>query len=374
MAIDQTELLAKVQHHLAQHPELHTPEAIATAIRAQVPGVIGDQDVLALMRRLRQDTVGLGPLEPLLRQTDVTDIVVNGPENVWVDRGHGMQRVDVRFHDDEDVRRLASRLIVACGGRLDSAQSFADARFQKDSTTAIRVHAILSPPSDAGTCLSLRVLRQTQVTLDSLRATGTFDEHMAQSLRELVMAQRSFMVVGGTGSGKTTLLSALLSEVPDHQRIITIEDTAELRPNHIHHVPLITRPANTEGKGEITMQDLLKQALRMRPDRIVVGEIRGPEVVDLLAALNTGHEGCAGTVHANAASELPARLAALAALGGMHERALGAQISAAAPVVLAMQRTAKGRILHGIAVVESNPPQVRPVWDASTGWQGDRPW
>lgn len=374
MPTDHNELLAHVQQHLAQHPELQNPSAIADAIRTQAAGVIGDQEVLTLMRKLRQDTVGLGALEPLLRLEGITDIVVNGPHQVWIDVGKGMQKSEVCFQDDEDVRRLATRLIVACGGRLDSAQSFADARFQKDASTAIRVHAILSPPADVGTCLSLRVLRQTHVTVDSLQATGTFDQPMATALRELVTKQRSFLVVGGTGSGKTTLLSALLGEVPEHQRLITIEDTAELRPNHPHHVPLITRPANTEGRGQITMQHLLKQALRMRPDRIVLGEIRGPEVVDLLAALNTGHEGCAGTVHANAASEVPARLAALAALGGLNERALGAQIAAAAPVVLSMQRTASGRILQSIAVVEHNPPRVRPVWDITSGWQGERPW
>ncbi|MCQ9351727.1 TadA family conjugal transfer-associated ATPase [Corynebacterium sp. 153RC1] len=371
--MNREQVLAQVQQHLASHPEVTGAAQIAEVIR-QTAGVVSDKDVFDLLRQLRHETVGLGPLEPLLQRRGITDIVVNGPNSVWIDCGNGMEAAGVRFSDDEEVRRLATRLILACGGRLDSAQSFADARLQHTATTAIRVHAMLSPPSDTGTLLSLRVLRQAHISLGELAEKGTFTRDIADALRALVHAKRSFLVVGGTGSGKTTLLNALLGEVHPGERIITIEDTAELLPKHPHHVALLTRAANTEGRGQITMQELLKQALRMRPDRIILGEIRGAEVVDLLAALNTGHEGCAGTIHANAAEEVPARLEALAALGGVPAVALGAQIAAAAPMVLSMQKTASGRVLQQISVVEHNPVRVRTLWQRSKGWVEEAPW
>ncbi|MGD7002152.1 TadA family conjugal transfer-associated ATPase [Corynebacterium halotolerans] len=365
MATD-TELLEKIQRRMVE--ETDRPDAAATArIVREEAGVISDVDVLAILRKLRHDSTGIGPLEPLLLLDGVTDIVVNGPEQVWFDRGQGLEQADLRFDADADVRRLATRLVVACGGRLDDAQPFADGRLRRSDGSQIRIHALLSPPADGGTCLSLRVLRQAVTTLEQLVESGTLSCELAELLQIMVSRRIAFLVTGGTGTGKTTLLAALLAAVPGHERILCIEDTAELQPIHPHVVSLVARSSNIEGRGAISLADLLRQALRMRPDRIVVGEIRGGEVVDLLAALNTGHDGGAGTVHANSLQEIPARMEALAALGGLDRHALHSQLAAAVKVVLGMRRTAQGRQLHQLGLLHGNPVEVSVIWDADHG-------
>lgn len=310
-----TDLIDRVQRRLVDTPPAATDAAELARLIREEAGVISDVDVLDLLRRLRHDSTGIGLLESVLLTEGITDILVNGPDQVWFDRGRGLERAEVRFTDDAEVRQLASRLASACGRRLDDAQPFADGRLLREDGTVIRFHALLAPPSADHTCLSLRVLRQATTTLDELVSSGTVTAEIAELLRAVVRHRRAFLVVGGTGTGKTTLLAALLAEVDHGERILCIEDTAELQPRHPHVLNLVSRGRNTEGSGRITMSDLLTQALRMRPDRIIVGEIRGAEVVDLLAALNTGHEGGAGTIHANALDEVPARLEALAALG-----------------------------------------------------------
>ncbi|MFI5504809.1 GSPII_E, type II/IV secretion system protein [Corynebacterium kutscheri] len=355
--------VAEEVHRRISSREQVTDRATVQLIR-EVAGVISDQDVLSVLRKIRHDSQGVGVLESVLALPGVTDIVVNGTHGTWFDRGNGLEKASIRFEKDQDVRRLATRLLVASGRRLDDAQSFADGRLYRDDGSSIRIHAILSPPSENGTCLSLRVLRQKSVSLKQLYQGGSFDDEMYAELQKLIRRRRNFLVVGGTGSGKTTLLGALLREVDHHERIICIEDTAELRPKHPHFLTLVTRSNNIEGKGEITMADLLKQSLRMRPDRIVVGEIRGVEVVDLLAALNTGHDGCAGTVHANSIEEVPARLEALAALGGLDTHALHSQLCAAAPMVLVMKKTASGRRLSQIGELRGNPIRVHILYSA----------
>lgn len=361
------DVLARVKRRLADEPGQPDPARIAAIIREEAV-VISDIGVLDIMRKLRDDTTGAGPLETLLADPDVTDICVNSPDEVYVDRGQGLQRSGLTFDSESAVRRLATRLAVSCGRRLDDAQPFCDGHVTRDNGTLLRFHAVLAPTSQAGTCISLRVLRTASATLDDLVARGSLDHERAEVLRTVVAARKAFMVVGGTGSGKTTLLSALLAEVDRHERIIAIEDTLELTPDHPHVVNLTSRGANTEGAGEITIADLVRQSLRMRPDRIVVGEIRGGEVVDLLAALNTGHDGGAGTLHANSIEEVPARFEALAVLGGLDRAGLHAQLAAAIDVVLVVKRRRDGtRYLQQIGVLEGEPVRARVVWDAERG-------
>lgn len=364
---DNNSLIASLQASIAEDPTLgNNPATLARLIREQA-GVISDVEVLDILRQLRNDTSGLGLLEQVLARPGITDVVVNGPHDVFVDQGEGLERVAVSFASDAEVRRLATRLAISCGQRLDDAQPFADGRINRDDGTSLRIHALLAPPSESGTCLSIRVLRQSNASLSELIANDTITEEAAELLRAMIAARTSFLVIGGTGSGKTTLLSALLSEVPATERLLIIEDTAELRPNHPHTVTLVARRANAEGTGEIAMSQLLRQALRMRPDRIIVGEIRGAEVVDLLAALNTGHDGGAGTLHANSLSEVPARMEALAALGGLDRTGLHSQLSAAVDVILTMSREPEGRRLKEIGIVSGNPVTTEVIWSREHG-------
>ena len=315
-----------------------TPHRVAEALRAS-GAPVGDATVLAVHDLLRQDVHGAGPLEPLLQLPDVTDVLVNGPDDVWIDRGRGLQRVDVRFADDSAVRRLAQRLAALGGRRLDDATPHADVRLP-DGT---RFHAVLAPVSRPGTAISLRVARQRVWRLEELVESGALPPSGAELLAEVVAARCAFLVTGGTGSGKTSVLSALLSLVDPAERLVVVEDASELRPDHPHVVALEARPPNIEGVGEITLRTLVRQALRMRPDRLVVGEVRGAEVVELLAALNTGHAGGCGTLHANSAADVPARIEALALAAGLPREAAHSQLAAALDVVIHLGRDGDGR-------------------------------
>jgi pilus assembly protein CpaF len=324
-------LLDRVRERLATEPAPLRPNQLARAIRAESGGVLGDTDVLANLRELQTELTGLGVLEPLLSVPNVTDVLVSAPDAVWVDDGTGLRRSTIRFGDESAVRRLAQRIALAAGRRLDDAQPWVDALLSDvgSGRQLIRLHAILAPIAGAGTCISLRVLRPATQDLSALIESGAIAADAADLLEGVIGARLSFLVSGGTGAGKTTLLSALLGAVSPDERIVCVEDAAELAPPHPHLISLVARAPNVEGAGEITVRQLVRQALRMRPDRIVVGEVRGAEVVDLLAALNTGHDGGAGTVHANSAVEVPARLEALGALGGLDRAALHAQLAAA---------------------------------------------
>lgn len=343
---------------------------LAAAVRAEARGVVGDADVLAAVRGLQRELVGAGPLEPLLRDAATSDVLVTAPDAVWVDRGAGLERTEVTFADEDAVRRLAQRLAGAAGRRLDDASPYVDARLPG---SGVRLHAVLAPVAADGTCLSLRVLRPARHDLTALAATGTLSGDGEAMLRAVVDARLAFLVVGGTGSGKTTLLSALLGAVAPTERVVCVEDAEELAPVHPHVVRLVARPANVEGAGEVLLRDLVRQALRMRPDRLVVGEVRGAEVCELLAALNTGHDGGAGTVHANAPREVPARLEALAALGGMAPAALHSQLAAAVQVVMQMRRGPDGvRTLDAVGVLrrrdQAGDAMVVPAWTRADGW------
>ncbi|NKY29214.1 TadA family conjugal transfer-associated ATPase [Nocardia gamkensis] len=356
-AILTTELLDRVRERLATETGDPDPAQVAAAIRAEAGGVLGDTDLLRALRLLQTELTGAGVLEPLLHDPHVADVLVTGPDAVWIDRGHGLERTSIRFSDEAAVRRLAQRLALSAGRRLDDAQPWVDGRLTGTGAAlgdsfGVRLHAVLAPVAHGGTCLSLRVLRPATQGLDALASAGAVPADAKVLLKRIVRARLAFLVVGGTGAGKTTLLSGLLATVNPSERIVCVEDAAELAPPHPHVVRLVARTANVEGVGEITVRDLVRQALRMRPDRIVVGEVRGAEVVDLLTALNTGHDGGAGTVHANSPREVPARLEALAALGGMDRAALHSQLAAAVQVVLHVHRRSDGsRGLREIGLV-----------------------
>ena len=350
------------------------PPVVAAAIRAEAGGMLGDTDVLNSLRLLETELTGAGILEPLLRAEGVTDVLVSSPDEVWVDDGNGLRRSAIRFPDEASVRRLAQRLATAAGRRLDDAQPWVDGQLAGGigGQFTVRLHAVLPPIAVAGTCVSLRVLRPASQGLAALTAAGAISSEAAALLADIISSRLAFLVSGGTGAGKTTLLAAALGSVADHERIVCVEDAPELAPRHPHFVRLVARSANVEGAGEITLRHLVRQALRMRPDRIVVGEVRGAEVVDLLAALNTGHDGGAGTVHANSPAEVPARLEALAALDGLSPAALHSQLGAAVQVVLHVNRGPDGRRLSEIAVLERDDTgrvRVLPVWHVDRGWQ-----
>jgi pilus assembly protein CpaF len=347
----EAELVEEVRERLARDSGEVTPHRVAEALRASGRPV-GDSTVLAVHEALRRDVVGAGPLEPLLRTPDVTDVLVNGCDQVYLDRGQGLERVDVSFPNDESVRRLAQRLAASGGRRLDDATPHVDVRL-RDGT---RFHAVLAPLARPGTVLSLRVPHQRVLSLDDLVAAGTVTAHGARLLRLVIARRLAFLVSGGTGSGKTTLLNTMLSQVPDTQRLVLVEDASELRPDHPHVVGLEARPPNIEGAGEVTLRALVRQALRMRPDRLVVGEVRGAEVVELLAALNTGHEGGCGTVHANSARDVPARIEALALAAGLSREAAHSQFLAGVDAVLHLGRDVDGRrVLREVAVPRRRP-------------------
>jgi pilus assembly protein CpaF len=367
-------LVDRVRTRLAAAGGGTTPDAVAAAVRAESRGIASDLDVLAALRLLRQEFVGAGPLDELLRDPRTTDVLVCGPAAVWVDRGAGLERTAVRFPDDAAVRRLAQRLAVAAGRRLDDASPYVDGWL---ADAGVRLHAVLPPVAADGNCLSLRVLRPAAHDLAALRGLGAIDPVGEALLHAVLGARLAFLVSGGTGSGKTTLLSALLSAVHPGERLVLVEDAEELRPQHPHVVRLIARPVNIEGAGAITLRELVRQALRMRPDRLVVGEVRGPEACDLLAALNTGHDGGAGTVHANSVRELPARMEALAATGGMGRAALHSLLAAAVHVVLHMRRErgSGARVFESAGVLgrgDGGEVRVRPVWTRGGGWTVDR--
>ena len=367
-------LFDRVRERLATESATLRPTAMAAAIRAESGGMLGDADVLSNLRLVETELTGAGILEPLLRAEGTTDVLVSAPDQVWVDDGNGLRRSEIRFSDEASVRRLAQRLAASAGRRLDDAQPWVDAQLNYAGTGryTVRLHAVLPPVAVAGTCVSLRVLRPATQDLAALAAAGAIGPQAMQLVSDIISARLAFLVSGGTGAGKTTLLAAALGAVADRERIVCVEDAAELAPKHPHLIRLVARGINIEGAGEITLRQLVRQALRMRPDRIVVGEVRGAEVVDLLAALNTGHDGGAGTVHANSPAEVAARLEALAALGGLDRAALHSQLAAAVQVVLHVSRGSRGRCLSEIAVLQRDPDgwvRALPVWHVDRGLQ-----
>lgn len=287
---------------------------------------------------------GAGALAALVADPLVSDVLVNGPRDVWVDRGRGLEAVEC---DVGDVRALAVRLAAAGGARLDDAAPVADARLP-DGT---RLHAVLPPVAADGALVSLRTLRRRAFALAELVAAGSVHPTVAEVLRGLVARRANVLVTGGTGTGKTTLLACVLSLVPASERVVCIEEAVELAPDHPHVVHLVARRANVEGAGEVGPAALVRHALRMRPDRIVLGEARGAEVREVLTALNTGHEGGWATVHANAVGDLPARLEALGALAGLDRAAVAAQATSALDAVVHLRRDGGHRWVAEVGAV-----------------------
>ncbi|MGO4258718.1 TadA family conjugal transfer-associated ATPase [Marmoricola sp. RAF53] len=359
MAGVREDVIGTVRERLARDGALVTPATVARVLRSEGRPV-GDAEVLAVHDALRRDVEGAGPLEPLLALPDVTDVLVNGPDQVWIDRGRGLEETGVRFGDDDAVRRLAQRLAARAGRRLDDSAPYADLRLA-DGT---RFHAVLAPVARPGTVLSLRIPSRRAFDLDALVAAGAISAEGRKVLAAMVRSRVAFLVSGGTGTGKTTLLSALLAEVDPADRLVLVEDASELRPAHPHVVGLEARPPNLEGAGEITVRMLVRQALRMRPDRLVVGEVRGAEVVDLLAAMNTGHEGGCGTVHANSAADVPARIESLATAAGLSRAAAASQLASAVEAVVHLHRRRGGtrRVREiGVLVREGGDVRILPA-------------
>src|SRR6202034_3187350 len=331
-------LIDRVRERLASESVPLRPKVVADAIRAESGGVLGDTELLSNLRILQTELTGAGILEPLLCADTTTDVLVTAPDAVWVDDGNGLRRTDIEFADEAAVRRLAQRLALAAGRRLDDAQPWVDGQLTGLGTGdfAVRLHAVLPPGAAGGTCLSLRVLRPATQDLSALIAAGAIAPTAAELIDDIIAARLAFLVSGGTGAGKTTLLSAMLNAVAPDERIVCVEDAAEVSPPHPHLVKLVARCANVEGIGEVTVRQLVRQALRMRPDRIVVGEVRGAEVV---------------------------------ALGGLDRAALHSQLAAAVQVLLHVARDRTGRRRLGeIAVLRETDGRVRAV----TVWHADR--
>jgi pilus assembly protein CpaF len=354
-----TELVDRVRQRLVA-----APADLDAVVREETEGIIDDAVLAALRREVDSELTGAGPLESLLALPGVSDVLVNAADSVWVDRGRGLERAPVRFADDAAVRRLAQRLAAEAGRRLDDAMPFVDAALP-DGT---RLHAVL-PPLCACTTVSLRVLGRARLDLPTLVDRGALPPSVADVLSAVVNARLAFVISGGTGAGKTTLLGALLALVPPTERIVVIEDAAEIALRG-HAVRLLARAANVEGAGAVGLRELVRQSLRMRPDRLVVGEFRGAEMVELLVALNTGHDGGAATLHANSAADVPSRLAALGGLAGLPGAAVTSLVASALSVVVHLRRLRDGsRVIDEIGVLDraGDSLSVYPAWTRTGG-------
>lgn len=302
---------------------------------------------LASWEAKRAQFQGLGILQPLLDEPGLTDIYVNGPREIWTDGVDGIRRTDLRFPDEESVRALAVRVIAAEGRRLDSGHPCADVQ----TAAGYRIHAVLPPIASDHTHLSIRRQPEARPSFDDLEQSGMFTAEIGDVIRVLVARRRSLLISGSTGSGKTTLLNAVVELCPGTERLVLLEDSAELLPAHPHVVSLRTRHPNAEGAGAVTLTDLIREALRMGPDRLFLGECRGAEIKDYFLAMNTGHEGGGATVHANSAAAVPSRLMALGTLAGLSPEAVARQAQEAIDVVLHVARSATTRWIQQIGVI-----------------------
>jgi pilus assembly protein CpaF len=320
-----------------------------------------------VVRQIEDEVMGLGPLEPLLADPSVSDILVNGPNNIYVERSGKLQRTAVRFNDDAHLLNIIDRIVSKVGRRIDESTPMVDARLKDGS----RVNAIIPPLAIDGPVLSIRRFRKDALNIDDLVRYGSLNRALVGLLKAIVMARLNVMISGGTGSGKTTLLNAMSAFISERERIVTIEDSAELQLQQPHVVRLETRQVNVEGRGQITQRDLVRNSLRMRPDRIVVGEVRGAEALDMLQAMNTGHDGSLTTIHANSSRDALSRVETMVAMTGITFpiSALRNQIASAIDVIIHMERQEDGcrRIIsvQEISGMEANTIVMSEIFNFS---------
>jgi pilus assembly protein CpaF len=331
------------------------PAELRDRVLGDIRNQLGDEsgisrdDRIRLVEDIADDILGHGPLERLLSDDTVSEIMVNGPFDVWVERAGRLAQTSVRFNDESHLRRIINKMVAQVGRRIDESSPMVDARLPDGS----RVNAIIPPLSLSGPLVTIRKFSKTRLALEDMVPLGTISTQTREFLERAVLARLNILISGGTGSGKTTLLNALSSAIPDNERIVTIEDAAELRLNQRHVLRLESRPKNIEGEGEIPIRELVRNSLRMRPDRIVVGEVRGPETLDMLQAMNTGHDGSLSTVHANTPRDALSRLETMVLMAGfdLPIRAIRQQVASALDLIVHIERVEDGS-RHVTAVTE----------------------
>lgn len=368
--LDRRNLMNASEEQLTSVVETFVLEALADW---ELP--INESERSALIDDLLEETLGVGPLAPLLADPAVTDVLVNGPNRVYVERFGKLERTEVRFRDADHLTRIIQRIATRVGRRIDEASPMVDARLPDGS----RVNATLPPVTIDGPTLSIRRFGRRRLRRDDLQGLGMFSSPMRQFLELIVKGRRNVLISGGTGSGKSTFLGAIAEAIPDRERIVTIEDAAELILDQEHVVRMETRPANVEGLGRITSRELVINALRMRPDRIVVGEVRGGEALDMLQAMNTGHDGSLTTIHANGPRDALARLETMVLMAGLElpSRAIREQIVSAIDLVVHIRRYEDGvrrvQCISEITGQEGETPQLQDIFVfRSRGRQGKR--
>ncbi|WP_294974216.1 CpaF family protein [Tabrizicola sp.] len=314
--------------------------ALATEALDDMSVALNKEDRLALTQELYDEVMGLGPLEPLLKDETINDILVNGPKRIFIERAGKLELSDVTFRDERHLLRIIDKIVSAVGRRVDESNPYCDARLIDGS----RFNCMIPPIAVDGSLVSIRKFKKDKLRIEDLVRFGAFTEEMAAYLQAAVSCRLNIIVSGGTGSGKTTTLNALSSFIDNHERVLTIEDTAELQLQQVHVGRMESRPANVEGKGAVTQRDCLRNALRMRPDRIIVGETRGEEVIDMLQAMNTGHDGSMTTIHANNPRDAVSRLENMVAMSGieMPLKAMRSQIASAVNLIVQASRLQDG--------------------------------
>jgi pilus assembly protein CpaF len=331
--------------------KLRVMEMLEWALDQEESVPLSRADRLALLQEIADDVLGYGPIDPFLADPEITEVMVNGPHHVWIEKYGKLTRTDTKFVDPTHLERIIEKIVGQVGRRIDESTPMVDARLPDGS----RVNAVIHPLAIGGPFLTIRKFAVDPFTSEDLVANGTMSDQVAGFVRRCVQGRLNAIVSGSTGSGKTTLLNVLSSYIPDAERIVTIEDAAELRLNQMHVLSLESRPPNLEGKGHVTIRDLVRNSLRMRPDRIVVGEARGGEALDMLQAMNTGHDGSLTTIHSNSPRDTLARIETMVLMAGMDlpVRAIREQVASAVDLIVHLHRLRDGtrRVTHVTEVV-----------------------